>query len=295
MDRPVSPPPLPQVDVTIPQWRALDKARRRLDVVRSVTGLLATAAGAVAAAGGMFTPALTGWALLADAVLALGGLATLRLWKPDGQQKAAATALYLTPGVSLAGLLLAEQITPGPHWAEALGLGMWVVGVLVMRPARVARHMLAPPPSPSLDLAPVAEQVGHPACRWWAQHVAVEGGTAPGTVLEDVQRTGESAMRAVIRSATPGRPVPDVSIRNLSALMDIPEDLIDIGPVPGRGAGVRRLTVGMPDDGAEDLETVWAKRIAPAAMPGAVLTGVRVGRPGAGHTATIATSTEEDA
>ncbi|WP_133306024.1 hypothetical protein [Microbispora triticiradicis] len=73
-------------------------------------------------------------------------------------------------------------------------------------------------------------------------------------------------------------------IRNLSALMDVPEDLIDIGPVPGRGAGVRRLTIGTPDLHS-DPATVWAQRIAPLAMPGAVLTSVRIGRPGAAHTA----------
>ncbi|GLW22845.1 hypothetical protein Mame01_28880 [Microbispora amethystogenes] len=54
------------------------------------------------------------------------------------------------------------------------------------------------------------------------------------------------AMVTVIRSAVTGRPVPDVFIRNLSALMDVPEDLIDIGPVPGRGAGVRRWSAA-PD------------------------------------------------
>jgi hypothetical protein len=151
--------------------------------------------------------------------------------------------------------------------------------------------MLTPPlPATSAAVVPVeTEEAGdHPAAQWWAQHVAIDGGPAPATVLDDVERTGERSMRAVIRSAVPGRPVPDVSIRHLSALMDVPEDLISITAVPGRGAGVRRLTVGTPDAGT-DLATVWTQRIAPVAMPGAVLTGVRVGRPGGTHTTTTTT------
>lgn len=277
----MSAPPLMKVDVTVPAWPGVDRARRRLDTVRSGTGLLATAAGALSAAVGLFIGDLTGVSLVADAVLSLGGLVTLRMWRPDGHQKATASVLYLTPGVTLAALLVAEQAVPGIHWWEALGLAVWTVGVGVLRPARVARLMMSPPPPPpSVDLAPVQETVvdAHPAARWWAQHVAIDGGTAPGTVLEAVEQTGPSSMRAIIRSVKPGEPVPDISIRRLSALMDIPKELIEIGGVPGRGEGVQRLTIGNAET-ERDPATVWAQRIAPAAMPGAVLTGIRVGRP----------------
>ncbi|MEV3927653.1 hypothetical protein [Actinomadura coerulea] len=85
-------------------------------------------------------------------------------------------------------------------------------------------------------------------------------------------------MTAIIAATTPGNPVPEISIRRLSALLDIPKDQISIGPVPGRGAGVRRLTIGTPDrQQGLDPAVVWAEKIAPAAMPGAVLTGIRVG------------------
>jgi len=288
-----SPPPLLQVNVALPEWPAVDRARRRLDVVRSATGRVTTAAGAIAAAAGLFTDGFTGASLLATAALSLTGLAMLRLWKPSGHQKATATALYLSPGVGLAAVLIGERIIAGPHWSEALALTAWTVGTGLLRPARLARRMVSPPPpAPSVELAPLEEVDGHPAARWWAQNVATDGGAAAGTVLEEVQRTGEQALRAVIRSAVGGEPVPDISVRRLSALMDVPEEEITIGPVPGRGASVRLLRVGAAD--AElDAATIWAQRIAPVAMQGAVLTGVRVGRPGTYPTAT--TTTKENA
>jgi hypothetical protein len=271
-------PALPPVDVELPRWPAVDRARRRLQVVRSATGRMATLAGAAAASVGMFTGELTGAALLADAALALGGLATLRLWKPDGQQKAAATALYVTPGVSLACLLVAERMVPGIHPLEAAALTVWTVGTWVARPAEVGRRMVSPPAAALPAEVATAPLVvcDHPAARWWAEQAAVEGGPAPDTVLDEVERTGEKSMRAVIRACAPGQPVPDISIRRLSALMDIPEDDISIGPVPGRGAGVRLLKVGNPEE-TDDLATRWAKQIAPSAMPGTVLTEIQVG------------------
>lgn len=278
---PNTPPPLAKVELTVPAWPEVDRARRALDTVRSGTGLLATAAGALAAAAGLFIGDLTVPALVADAVLSLGGLATLRLWKPDGYQKATASVMYLTPGATLAALLVVERAIPGPQWWDAVGLMLWTVGVGVVRPARAARLMMSPPPpAPVTDLAPALlepEPAGHPVAEWWARNVAIDGGAAPGTALDDIEQTGPGSMRAVIRSTTPGEPVPDISIRRLSAVTDIPEELISIGPVPGRGASVRLLTIGRPAEA--DPAAIWAQRIAPVAMPGAVLTGIRVGRP----------------
>ena len=68
-------------------------------------------------------------------------------------------------------------------------------------------------------------------------------------------------------------------LRDLSALMDVPEEKISITPVPGRGAGVMRLTIGTADAAIADPKQLWAERIAPKAMPGAVITRIRVGPP----------------
>ncbi|MGS2645804.1 hypothetical protein [Streptosporangium sp. G12] len=119
------------------------------------------------------------------------------------------------------------------------------------------------------------EADGHPAARWWAEHVAIDGGAAPSTSLEDIERTGEKSMRAVIRSTDPTQPVPDISTKRLSALMDVPEDEIDIRGVPGRGAGLRQLSIGPDETVIDDPATYWEKKIAPKAMPGTRLAGVR--------------------
>lgn len=280
MVRSTNPPALGQVDVPLPVWPAVNKVRRRVDAARSATGRMATLAGAAAAAAGLFGGDVTSMSLLATAVASCIGVATLRLWKPDGHQRAAATVLYLAPGTSLAALLVAERLVAGIHPGEALALTVWTTATWVLRPARVARRMLVPPPvkESAVEVAPVEVVDSPPAARWWTRKVAVDGGTAPGTVLEDIERTGEQAMRAVIRSTVPGQPVPDISKKRLSALMDVSEDEIDIRPVPGRGAAFRLLTVGRPDEDRSPA-AVWAAKIAPQAMPGTVLTSARSGRP----------------
>jgi len=273
--------PLAKLDLTPPQWGVAVRAYYRMDAVRSCCGLVATAAGFAAAGFGMFTSALTGWSLAATAALTLGGLASLRAWKPAGHQKSAATGLYAIPGGSLAVLLITEHLMGAPNIVSATGLALWTIGTLVLRPARVARHMVSPPPPrPARQPAPAT---GSPAARWWAQHIAIEGGAAPGTVLDIDESAADGLVRAIIRSAVPGKPVPEVNIKALSAAMDVPEDKISVTPEPGRGAPVRRLTIGSPD-ATTDPATVWEKKIAPAAMPGAVLTGIRVGQPAAEET-----------
>ena len=277
-----TPPPLAAVEVALPEgWLALHRARLRAAVVRGTTGRLATLAGATVASVGLFTGDYTGVSLLADAALTLAGLGTLRVWKPEGHQRATASVLYLMPGTSLAALLIAERIVPGIHWGEAAALGVWTVWTWVARPAEVGRRMLAPPLSQTL--APVEEPApqavcDHPVAHWWARNVAVKDGAGPGTALDRIERTGEQAMRAIISSTLPGQPVPDISKKRLSALMDVPEEEITIGPVPGRGAAFQFLAVGQPDEDRTPA-TVWADKIAPKAMPGTVLTSVRSGRP----------------
>lgn len=289
----VAPGPVaPRTDTTVtvqmsPQVEAAwGQMRRRVDVLRSHTGRVATVAGAAAAAAVVAVPGVLPAALLGTVAVTAAGAGLLRLQMPRaGHQKATATVLYTVPGGSLSALMVGEQVANASEWGgtlplQLLAVAVWTAGTWLLRPARVARRMATAPPPPAPPAVPVEYIDTHPAARWWAEHAAREGGPAPGTVLEGIERTGERGMRAIIRATAPGEPVPDISIRRLSALMDIPEDQIAISPVPGRGAGVRRLTVGTADQAVDaDPATVWAERIAPVAMPGAVLTGIRVGTP----------------
>lgn len=279
----VTPPMSPEA---VAAW---GRMRRGVDAVRSATGRVATAAGTIAAGTVLADPGVLPWTLAATTAVTAAGVGTLRLQMPHaGHQKATATALYVMPGVAL-GALMAATAWGGALLLGVAGLAVWTAGTWLLRPARVARRMACPPPPPApapgdqgaLDGA-LDVVDGHPAARWWARYVGAEGGAAAGTVLEDVQRTGDAAMTAIIRATRPGEPVPDISVRRLSALLDWPEDQITITAVPGRGAGVRRLAIGDADAIAAadaDPATVWAERIAPLAMPGAVLTEVRIGNP----------------
>ncbi|MFE3933752.1 hypothetical protein ACFXPJ_08130, partial [Streptomyces goshikiensis] len=139
-----------------------------------------------------------------------------------------------------------------------------------------------PPPRALASVPPLAYAPAEPPApiyaseqaRWWGERFAVEGGVAPGTVLLEHRQVGEQCLALVIGAQTRGQPVPEISRPGLSAELDLPEELIDIGPVPGRGAGVRLLVLGQrPAAGAGMVDSdaeVWAE-IAATAMPGVEL------------------------
>ncbi|MDH6709866.1 hypothetical protein P3T27_006615 [Kitasatospora sp. MAA19] len=265
---------------------SLGPLRGRIAVARGYVGRTATLAG---------TAGLTAGALTADTfpfVVTITGAGTATVWGliwsatlPKGRIRDAATALYLVAPVSAAALLVTERLVHGLHWWELALDAAWAVAVWKVRPARMARVLagrersLTPEAVQQVQEQQAAALVPagstHPMSIWWAQRVAVEGGVAPGTVLTDVERTGEKGMSGLIRAAVPGAPVPTISITALSALRDWDEEEIRVEKVAGRGAGVRRLTVGTADQ-AVDPYTHWIKNIAPKGMPGTVITGVRI-------------------
>ncbi|MCX4557474.1 hypothetical protein OHA02_14815 [Streptomyces phaeochromogenes] len=266
----------------------LGPVRGGIAVARNCIGRLATLTSAAALTTCAFTPDLYG-ASLAAAIAATGWGALWSVTLPPGYIREASAPLYLAPSVSMAVLLTVERIVPGVQWWELTLDAVWAAAVWFIRPARLARVWAGREPSLNPDLLPAAKPVvvaagsQHPMSLWWAQHVAVQGGAAPGTVLEGVEQTGPKSLRAVIRSTLPGQPVPEVSPHHLSALLDWPEEEISIRPVPRRGAGVRQLTVGHGAT-AVDLYSLWEEQIAPKGMPGTRITKVR----------TVSTGTELD-
>ncbi|MEU3520651.1 hypothetical protein ABZ770_36260 [Streptomyces sp. NPDC006654] len=263
----------------------LGPLRGRFALARNAFGRVATVAGTGALATGTLTHDFYGPSVLA----ALGCAGWGALWSLTLPRNAAgntAMGLYMSPPVSMAALLTAQRIVPGIDWYwQLLADAGWTALVLYVRPARLARVLVGREKSLTPEaieqtqvlLAADTDQAGpqHPMAAYWAQHVAIEGGAAPNTVLEQIERTGEESMTAVIRSTLPGKPVPKIDLLELSAAINWPEDDIAITPVPRQGAGVRRLTVGQAPEEALDIYTAWEKLIAPKGMPSTVITAIR--------------------
>ncbi|MGG7568968.1 hypothetical protein [Streptomyces sirii] len=263
----------------------LGPLRSRFALARNAVGRVATVAGTGALATGTFTHDFYGPCVLA----ALGCSAWGALWSATLPRDAVgntAMGLYLSPSVSMALLLTAQRIVPGIDWYwQLLADAGWTAVVLFVRPARMARVLVGRERSLTPEaieqtkevLAQDTVQAGpqHPMAAFWAQHVALEDGAAPNTMLEQIERTGPESMTAIIRSTRPGRPVGKIDLLELSAAVNWPEDDIAITPVPRQGAGVRRLTVGQAPEEAMDIYTTWEKLIAPKGMPGTVITQIR--------------------
>lgn len=263
----------------------LGPLRGRFALARNAVGRVATVAGTGALATGAFTHDLYGPSVLAALGCAGWGAAWSLTLRRDATGNTA-MGLYMAPSVSMAALLTAQRIIPGIDWYwELLADAGWTAAVLYVRPARVARVLvgreksLTPAAIEQTQELLVQEDVPagpqHPMAEFWAQHVAIEGGAAPNTVLEQIERTGGESMTAVIRSTLPGKPVPKIDLLELSAAINWPEDDITISPVPRQGAGVRRLAVGQAPEAALDIYTAWEKLIAPKGMPSTVITAIR--------------------
>ena len=257
----------------------------RTGVVRETTARAATLAGGALLAAGSAAPYLTDvataalWAATYTSAAGVAGAAALWAWTvPTGPVRSYSRVLALGPAVTFA-ITAGVQSCVSPLWGLALA-GAWTAGVWWIRPMRQARVLAARESSltsiavatTAADLAPAVST--HPAAIWWAQYVAVEDGPAPATVLIDIDQTGPATMTALIRSTRPRRPVPTIGIEHLSAVLGVPEDQISIGPEPGQGAGVRRLSVGKAAS-ATDPYTHWDQTIAPKAMAGTRLVNVR--------------------
>jgi hypothetical protein len=259
---------------------------------RAKAGRVATAAGAAVLTGGLFTDFLTGPGIAAAVTTAGLGLATnIKILKAPSSAKATAIAVYAAPHAGTALLLVGERLAPAGGVSllvQASVVAVWTGATWFIRPGRLARELvdeavlqeIAAATMEAEEKAAAEVAVHHPdesaAARWWREEFAGEGGIAPGTVLLEHQRVSEECVAVIVGSAQRGTPVPDISKPRLSAHLDVPEELIEIGPVPGRGAGVRLLVIGPRPKPAEVEKTagsdeeVW-KEIAATAMPGVEL------------------------
>jgi hypothetical protein len=256
---------------------------------RAKAGRVATAAGTAVLAGGLFSDSLTGPGVLAAVTTAGLGLATnIKLLRAPSAVKATAIAVYAAPHAGHALILAGERLAPDGGVSllvQASVVALWTGATWYIRPGRLARQLAdeavlqeiaeaaKEAEEGAADVAVPDQADASPAARWWREEIAAEGGIAPGTVLLDHQRLSDDCLAIIFGSAQRGTPVPDISRPRLSAHLDVPEDLIETGPVPGRGAGVRLLVIGprpTPADETAGDEEVWVQ-IAATAMPGVEL------------------------
>lgn len=264
--------------------------------VRAAAGRVATVAGSAVLTGGLLTDSATLPGVFAAAAAAGVGLATNgKILRAPDAAKGTAIAVYAAPHAGVAAILIGERLAPDGTVSVLVQAGivaLWTGATWWVRPGHLARELvdesvdqeIAEANEGDTDAAEVAvpEQsvYASPAARWWAEEIAVEDGIAPGTVLLEHQQVDDNCVAVVFGSGKRGTPVAvaDNAKARLSAYLDVPEELIEIGPVPGRGAGVRLLVVGQRPKPPEEEEKktsgsdeeVWAE-ISATAMPGVEL------------------------
>lgn len=257
--------------------------------VRGAVGRTATVAGALVLAGGLGNDVVTLPGAAAAVVAAGVGLASNpKVVRAPESVRWTAISLYAAPHTGCAAILVGERLAPeGPVsvLVQAAVIALWTGATWMLRPGLTARELTDEAVAQELAdvakavetaVAPAVPEYASEAARWWGETFAIEGGIAPGTVLLDHQQVGEQCVALIIGTQKRGQPVPDISKPGLSAVLDLPEEQIDVGPVPGRGAGVRLLVLGQRPvaEAEEELldsdAAVWAE-IAASAMPGVEL------------------------
>ncbi|MEW1551888.1 hypothetical protein [Streptomyces tsukubensis] len=272
----------------------IDTTRRAGSAAVSGIGRLATLAGGSAMAVGLFTDAYTLPAILTTVAAGLGGaFLSPRLQLAHPLKKPITYTIYLAPHTVLAATLTAELVWDAAEGRLVQGgvAVLWTAGVWWLRPARLAKRVAQWPAhdadtddadadgadgagdEPGAEVATVTELPDDPAERWWALNAAKEGGVAEGTRVIGVRAIEDRRRVAVALAAVEkGEPVPDIKIKRLSALMNVPEDLLDVQSIPGHGAGVAMLLIGpRPEQAvvARD-EDLWSE-IGRTALPGVTL------------------------
>ncbi|GGP84052.1 hypothetical protein ACWDY7_32235 [Streptomyces calvus] len=270
---------------------AIDTAQRAGSALALGVGRIATIAGAGAAGAGLFIDQPTVPALVTTVALGVGGaFLSPRLVTSHPQKRPIATFLYLTPHGFLSSILIAELVATSTQarLIEGGAVLLWTAGVWWLRPAalgkRVAKWNIDPEPEvaeetdggeePSAEVAVAEDLPDDPAARWWAIHAAKDGGVAPDTTIIGIERIEDGRRVAVaLGSKTPGEPVPEIKLRRLSALMNLPVSLLEVQDIPGYGAGVAMLLIGPKPEASIADEDVWAE-ISRTALPGVQLVEV---------------------
>ncbi|MBK3567816.1 hypothetical protein [Streptomyces sp. MBT62] len=256
----------------------------------SGVGRLATLAGGGAMAAGLFTDAGTLPAILTTIAAGLGGaFLSPRIQLAHPMKKPIVYAIYLAPHTVLTANLITELAWDATEGRLVQGgvTVLWTAGVWWLRPGRLAKRIAKwPEPVIETDDTEAGQDAGagaevaialpdDPAGRWWALNAAKKDGVAEGTRVIAVRAIEDRRRVAVALTAIEkGEPVPDIKTKRLSALMNVPEQLLEIQDIPGRGAGFAMLLIGpKPEAGPTPDDDVWVE-IGRSALPGVTLTEI---------------------
>ncbi|AVH61844.1 MULTISPECIES: hypothetical protein [Streptomyces] len=269
----------------------IQTTRRAGSAAVSGVGRLATLAGGSAMTAGLFTDAGTLPAILTTIAAGLGGaFLSPRFQLAHPMKKPIVYTIYLTPHTVLVSNLITElawDATEGRLVQGGVAV-LWTAGVWWLRPGKLAKRV-AKWPEPVIETedtegdgdgtgaeAEVAIAIpDDPAGRWWALNAAKKDGVAEGTRVIAVRAIEDRRRVAVALTAIEkGEPVPDIKIKRLSALMNVPEELLEMQAIPGHGAGFAMLLIGpKPEAGPAPDDDVWAE-IGRSALPGVTLTEI---------------------
>ncbi|MFI1177856.1 hypothetical protein [Streptomyces melanogenes] len=266
-------------------------ARRAGSATVSGVGRLATLAGGSAMAAGLFTDSGTLPTVFTSIAAGLGGaFLSPRLQLAHPLKKPIVCTIYLAPHTVLISTLVTELVWDATEGRLVQGgvAVLWTAGVWWLRPGQLAKRVAKwPEPVAETDGAeggqegPGAEAEvavpvpDDPEGRWWALNAAKKDGVAEGTRVIGV-RAIEGGRRVAVALAAieKGEPVPDIKLRHLSALMNVPEELLEVQAIPGHGAGFAMLLIGpKPEAGPRADEDVWVE-IGRSALPGVTLTEI---------------------
>jgi len=269
----------------------IETTRRAGSAAVGGVGRLATLAGGSAMVAGLFTDAGTLPAILTSIAAGLGGaFLSPRFQLAHPMKKPIVFTIYLTPHTVLVSNLITELVWDATEGRLVQGgvAVLWTAGVWWLRPGKLAKRVAKwPEPATETDDTE-ADQDGtgteaevaiaipdDPAGRWWALNAAKKDGVAEGTRVIGVQAIEDRRRVAIaLASSEKGEPVPDIKIKRLSALMNVPEELLEMQAIPGHGAGVAMLLIGpKPEAGPTPDEDVWGE-IGRSALPGVTLTEI---------------------
>ncbi|MEW2297101.1 hypothetical protein ABZ719_31110 [Streptomyces sp. NPDC006743] len=262
----------------------IDQAAPAADTTKRVPGhviyrrvLAERTSYALAAAGMAVGPQLddSAWSYLASGGIGLGTLAWLytKTKDPDQGLSVLTRAQRAIPFLTAAGTYVANLITPGFNWWEAVAPAAWASLMGWMAPLTRSAGLV-------LELTEHQAQTGPARELTYTEFLAAKWAQATGDGTRLVSITPFSADRPDFEAvvvAQAGKAVPTFTEVQLAAAFDFPVGTVKIRPIQGSGPGRMRLVARPTSEDveavAEGIRGLWESAVA---APGKAAPGVEL-------------------